>query len=165
MDDKKLLVEMNTTDQFASLWQEALAAYEKTSERPLAEINQNGKNMRTVDDLRNVVEQTDKNFSSFRNRHAIWGHLKVMIGPVQMLGRLAQSAVGLSPIAPASTILSAALYLLSAAGGVSATYDAIEALLGDVGDAMKRIEVHSQASIDPSLWRSLLKLSALSWRS
>jgi hypothetical protein len=43
MDDKKLLVEMNTTDQFASLWQEALAAYEKTSERPLAEINQNGK--------------------------------------------------------------------------------------------------------------------------
>jgi len=50
------------------------------------------------------------------------------------------------------------LYLLSAAGGVSATYDAIEALLEDVGDVTKRIQVHSQASIDPSLWEVLINI-------
>jgi hypothetical protein len=158
MDDKKLLVEMNATDQFASIWQEALAAYEKTSERRLSEINQNGKNMRTVDDLRNAIEQTDQNFSSFRNRHAIWGYLKAVLGPVQLLGEFGQSAIGLTPFAPASTILSAALYLLNAAGGVSSTYDAIETLLGDIGDVTNRIQVHFQDSIDQSLREILIRI-------
>lgn len=158
MDEKKLPVEMNTTDQFASLWQEALAAYEKTSERPLSEINQNGTNMQTVDDLRNVIEQTDRNFSSFRNRHKIWSYLKVVLGPVQILGGLGQSAIGLTPFAPAATILSAALYLLVAAEGVSSTYDAIETLLADIGDVTNRIQVHSQESINPSLRVILIKI-------
>lgn len=77
---------------------------------------------------------------------------------MQCLGEHSRSAIGLTPLAPASTILGVAFYLLNAAEGVSSNYDVVETLLRDVGDVMGRMEVHSQENIDPRLLEILLRM-------
>jgi fungal STAND N-terminal Goodbye domain len=58
----------------------------------------------------------------------------------------------------ASTVLGAAFYLISAADGVSATYDAIESLLKDIMDVTKRTELYSRDTIDLTLHQIVVEI-------
>jgi hypothetical protein len=70
-----------------------------------------------------------KHFQHFETDMQYGGHLNTALKPLRFLISLGKSATELTLFTPESTVLSAVLYLLTAAEGVSATYDAIEALL------------------------------------
>ena len=58
----------------------------------------------------------------------------------------------------ASTVLGAAFYLISAADGVSSTYDAIESLLKDIMAVTRRIEVYSKDTMDLALRQIVVEI-------
>jgi Cdc6-like AAA superfamily ATPase len=58
----------------------------------------------------------------------------------------------------ASTVLGAAFYLISAADGVTSTYDAIESLLKDIMAVTRRIEVYSKDTMDLALRQIVVEI-------
>jgi hypothetical protein len=86
--------------EFAGIWREAFEEYKKRTGRDLLIVINKNPSLQSVEDLQGMIEQTNKDFGAFRHRHAIWSCLKSVMRPVQVLGSLAQSGLGLTPFAP-----------------------------------------------------------------
>ena len=146
-------------DEFAGLWAEALAVYERRTGRDL-QSDPNVQDLKTPEDLSNKISNTDQRFNNFRERHPkLWNTIAAISMPVQAAGGVAQSVLSASQILPACAALGAILYLVQAGKGVSEAYDAIEDLLARIQNATQRFEAYSKAdTINQALRKIMIEI-------
>jgi fungal STAND N-terminal Goodbye domain len=84
----------------------------------------------TVDGLMKEVDKRNDKFSKFRDkRHTFFNVLEGAMKPIELVGNLAAGAASMA-FPPSSLVFGAATYLIGAAKGTSASYDAIQDLMG-----------------------------------
>lgn len=97
------------------------------------------------------VEQENNRYKDFRaNKGMLFRALAAAMKPVEPVGRLA--AGGASAVFPASgTVFGAAMYLINAARGVSASLDVIAGLKEHLKDFTIRLNVYTKAATSKEL--------------
>lgn len=103
---------MSANNSFEEIWLEAVAKYEKSTNRKVKDDSVFSR-LRTVDDLQNEVEREEKRFKDFRaEHHKVYSALAKCFRPIQDLIQLVQAGLGSTPYAPAAVVLGAVSYLL-----------------------------------------------------
>ena len=139
--------------QFASLWASALDKYKNRTGRDLTS-DVGARDIKTLDDLHSKIEQSNQEFTEFRERHArLWKAISAACMPIQLVGGLAQNVLGGAQIAPANAALGAILHLVNSAKGVSDAYDAVEDLLAQIATATQRFKQYAEVTVDEELGR------------
>ncbi|RAH68312.1 NACHT and TPR domain protein [Aspergillus aculeatinus CBS 121060] len=137
------------TAQIPQLWATALARYEKITHSPLDPHA--WRDLTTVDGLWGAIEAENQSFQEFRRQRAgLCAALSQALRPIELVGDLAASAAGMF-FAPSSLVFGAVRYLVDAARGVSAKYDAIVELMVTLQDFTTRLAVYAQQQISPPL--------------
>jgi hypothetical protein len=150
-----------TSQDFNSLWEEALEEYIDSTGRTPSEQELLKQQLKNPDDLRNQLETDHGKFTSFREKHGkLTGRLKNAAKPLMALSDLASSAIGLSPFAPASTIFGAITFVVKAADGVSEAYDWIDQLFDKLRDFTVRLDVYCEGGTRPHLETKLVQILA-----
>ena len=148
-------------DQFGNIWALSFARYKESTGRDLTKLSVAPElhSLHSYEDLEKTIEQSYGNFKGFRDKHKTFhGCLKRAMMPVQLFGALTQSALSLTPFAPASVVFGAAMYLVDAANGVSHAYDAIEKLFDSIGQSNRRFKEYAKDQIEDSLREIMVKL-------
>jgi hypothetical protein len=143
---------------FDSLWNTALANYLASTHRS---IEDQGllKDLHNPEDLRAKLEADKAKFGTFREKHAkIYNALNAAVRPFMTLADVAQSVISATPIAPASTVLGAVLFLVKSAEGVSDAYDSIESLLQSLTNFSLRLDQYVGAGMNSSLQRNAIDI-------
>jgi hypothetical protein len=143
---------------FDTLWNSALANYLTSTHRS---IEDQGllKDLHNPEDLRAKLEADEANFGTFRKKHAkIYNTLTAAVRPFMTLADVAQSVISATPIAPASTVLGAVLFLIKSAEGVSDAYDSIESLLQRLTSFSLRLDEYVGAGMNSSLQRNAINI-------
>lgn len=134
-----------------SMWLEASKRYAEKSGKRLEDIPK----PRTTEELTDQVEKQNKQYDDFRNKSGtLFKVLAAAMKPIELVGNLAAGAA--SAVFPASgTVFGAAMYLISAAKGVSASLDAIAGLLDVLKDFTVRLNVYNRATMSKELMEQL----------
>jgi hypothetical protein len=86
--------------------------------------------LQNVDDLAKEIDERNKSFSEYRHkRGVIFDAMQAALIPVQLFGDIAAGGASMV-FPPSSLVFGAVTYLVTAAKGVSSSYDAIEDLMG-----------------------------------
>ncbi|GFF96178.1 tetratricopeptide repeat domain protein [Aspergillus udagawae] len=136
-------------EQIPQIWTRAITRYERITEKALdlASLRE----LTTVEELLGSIETENKAFGDFRaKRSHIFSALKSAMLPIQLVGVLASTGAQIT-FPPAGLIFSAVKYLVNAAGGVSAKYDAIVDLMGTLKDFTVRLGVYAKQLISDAL--------------
>jgi hypothetical protein len=116
------------SSQVPAIYKEAIRRYEELTKKNLDDPAL--LKMTSVDDLMKEVDQQNNKFSGFREtRHLFFDALEGAMKPIELVGNLAAGAASMA-FPPSSLVFGAAMYLINAAKGVSASYDAIQDLMG-----------------------------------
>lgn len=106
------LFQMSAENSFEEFWLEAVAKYEKSTNRKLTHDSVFSR-LRTVEDLQTEVENEEQRFKDFRTEHRkVYSVLAKCFRPIQDLVKVVQAGLGSTPYAPAVIVLGAASYLL-----------------------------------------------------
>jgi hypothetical protein len=114
-------------NQIPAIYAQAVASYKEITKNDLdvAVLSR----LRNVDDLTREVDAQNQSFSEFREkRHIIFESLSVAMKPIELVGNLSAGGVSMA-FPPSSLVFGAVCYLINAAKGVSASYDAIQDLM------------------------------------
>ncbi|KAI9763739.1 MAG: hypothetical protein M1840_009136 [Geoglossum simile] len=112
----------------------------------------------TVDDLKKEVDKRNDKFSKFRDkRHAFFNVLDIAMKPIELVGNLAAGAASMA-FPPSSLVFGAAMYLIGAAKNTSASYDAIQDLMGTLKDFTTRLRVYAREEISKELSEKLTEV-------
>ncbi|KAJ4301622.1 hypothetical protein N0V90_003715 [Kalmusia sp. IMI 367209] len=142
---------MSDEVNFEQLWEEAVDRYMGTTNRT-PEDKKLLLGLHNIDDLFNQIEKESTKFSAFRNKRARFRNvLTKSVKPFIALSDIAQSALSLTPFAPASTVFGAVVFLVQAAGGVSESYDWIEELFEKLRGFTERLEQYVDGSMNEHL--------------
>lgn len=143
---------MDNQRDMRAMWDSAVAAYEKETERRLVSTTA-VREITTVDGLVDLIEHQSSGFSGFRSRHAkLTSRLQSCLKPVTLLGGIAKDALATSPYGPASSaIFGAVLHLIQAAHKVTEAYDWVEQALGQLQDFTDRLNLYRQNTMDAAL--------------
>ncbi|KAI4121205.1 MAG: hypothetical protein LQ338_006496 [Usnochroma carphineum] len=135
-----------------ALWDTAVAAYEKETDRKL-ETDRTIRDITTVDGLIDLIEHQSTRFSGWRSRHAkLTFRLTTCLEPVAILGGIAKGVLSNTPYGPASSaIFGAVVHLIRAADRVSEAYDWVERALGQLQDLPDRLTLYRQNDINAVL--------------
>lgn len=145
---------------FSALWANAVAEYEKQTERKLDKDNTFRK-FNNLDDLENAVEHERDQFDDFRAGHRrLYSALAKSISPMQNVLKIIQDGLGNTPYAPAAAVFGAASYLLQACRSVSKSYDAIEGLFERMHDITVRLREYEHGKIESSLQAKMTDILA-----
>lgn len=88
--------------------------------------------LHNVEDLTKEVDARNSRFGEFREKRGlIFDVMKTALIPVQLFGDLAAGGASMV-FPPSSLVFGAVTYLIGAAKGVSASYDAIQDLMGSL---------------------------------
>lgn len=119
---------MSESDQVALIWSAAVDRYEQITNRKLDDPAL--ERLSTVEGLLSVIDSENKQFSDFREkRRGIFTALEYALRPIELVGGIAAGAT--SMLYPPSTLIFASvMYLIDAAKGVSAKFNAIMELMG-----------------------------------
>ncbi|KAL2871688.1 NACHT and TPR domain protein [Aspergillus lucknowensis] len=136
-------------NQMPAIYARAIARYQEITDETLdVEFLQK---LQNVDDLTKEIDARNTKFGEFREkRSVIFDVLKTALIPVQLFGDLAAGGASMV-FPPSSLVFGAATYLMNAAKGVSASYDAIEDLMGSLKDFTIRLKAYSKESISEDL--------------
>lgn len=114
-------------DQIPSIYKDAILRYEEITKKKLdvpAVLK-----MTSVEDLLKEVDRQNDKFSDFREtRHLLFDVLQGAMQPIELVGNLAAGAVS-TAFPPSSLVFGAVTYLINAAKGVTASYNAIQGLM------------------------------------
>jgi fungal STAND N-terminal Goodbye domain/AAA domain len=148
------------TDQFKAMWEEAVKKYEKSIGRTLSGDETLIKQLESPENLAEHVKGEQKKFIESRRRSELASRLKVVAKPIIALSTVAQSAIGLSPFAPASVIFGAIVYLVQATSGVSDAYDWIDDLFDKLGesDFAIRLSLFCENGVHPRLHAKIVEI-------
>lgn len=162
--------------ELEKIWEEALDAYAQTTERPKqksrnifkkfhtsAELLSDLDSPNTPENLQELIQNRKDIFVQWRNpkeHPKLWSNLQTCIRPLSRMGDVIQSALGLTPFAPASTIFGAVLFLIDSAQGVSDAYNYIAQLLAQLSEFSTRMEYYLLCEVDVPLQRKLVEIMA-----
>ncbi|KAF7179313.1 hypothetical protein CNMCM7691_008246 [Aspergillus felis] len=111
--------------------------------------------LQSVDDLTKEIDERNKSFSEYRHkRGVIFDAMQAALIPVQLFGNLAAGGASMV-FPPSSLVFGAVTYLMSAAKGVSSSYDAIEDLMGTLKDFTIRMKAYGREQISEDLSEKL----------
>ena len=114
-------------NQLPVIYKEAIRRYEETTNKKLDEPSM--LNINTVNELLAEIDLRNDKFTKFReSRHKFFNILEVALKPIEIVSTLSSGAASMG-YPPSTLVFGAAAYLVSAAKGVSASYDAIESLM------------------------------------
>lgn len=123
------------TDQSSAICEKAIRKYHEITGETLAVDFLT--NIRTVSDLTKEIDEKNIAFREFREkRSAIFDALEAALIPVQLFSNLAAGEAVSVVFPPSSLVFRAVIYLVGAAKGVSASYNAIQ-------DLMQMLQVRS----------------------
>lgn len=109
--------------QIPAIYQTAIRKYEQITDKKLDDPALLG--LDSVDGLKHEIEARNRQFTEFRPRsHAFFETLEVAMKPIELIRSIASDAAGVA-FAPSSLLFGAVSYLVSAANGVSTSYNAI----------------------------------------
>ncbi|KAL4963388.1 uncharacterized protein BDV14DRAFT_201803 [Aspergillus stella-maris] len=144
---------MSYTNQIGQIWEEGMARYGRATGSTLDTTAL--RKLTTVDELLGSIESENQAISDFRARRGrIFSTLKSAMLPIQQVGDLASAGAQMA-FPPAAVIFSAVRYLLDAAGGASAKYDAIIELMETLKVFTGRLGVYAQQPISKQLRHKL----------
>lgn len=115
------------TNQIPTIYAQAITSYKEITKNDLevAILSR----VRNVDDLTREVDAQNQNFSGFREkRHILFESLSIAMKPIELVSNLAAGGASMA-FPPSSLVFGAVSYLVNAARGVSASYDAIQDLM------------------------------------
>lgn len=134
------------TDQVPAIYKAAIKRYEETTNKKLDDKSM--LNMKTVNDLLTEIDRRNNKFGEFREtRHVLFNVLEGALKPVELVSNLASGASAMA-FPPSSLVFGAATYLINAAKGVSASYDAIQGLMGTLKVRRPRMREKSSQALD-----------------
>ena len=115
-------------DQLPIIYKEAIRRYEEITNEKLDEPSMLSIN--TVEGLMAEIDRRNDKFSKFREmRHTFFNVLEGALKPIEIVSNLSSGAASMA-FPPSTLVLGAAVHLINAAKGVSASYDAIQSLMG-----------------------------------
>ncbi|KAI9812372.1 MAG: hypothetical protein M1826_002839 [Phylliscum demangeonii] len=145
-------------DQISLIWDDAVRQYDETTG-----INPHDAcfpKPQSAEDLLNLLDQKQSKFSEFRSKKAkLFKVLSGTLKPIQLLGNVASGGAS-TVFPPSSAIFGAVTYLIDAASGVSAAYDAIISLFASMNESTCRLLVHLQQEIVPELRQIVTEIFA-----
>jgi hypothetical protein len=101
---------MPDSEDLELLWKDALAAYEKETDRKL---NRDAllRRLESTDDLIEEIESNERSFHDWRNKHRkLWSSLSAFLAPITAIGGIALVAASNFP--PQAAVLGSILYLI-----------------------------------------------------
>ncbi|KAK2736232.1 hypothetical protein FQN57_000830 [Myotisia sp. PD_48] len=134
-------------DQIPGIYKQAIRKFEEITKQNLDDPAL--LRLNTIDDLMKEIDYRNDKFSEFREtRHLFFDTLQGALMPVELIGNLASGAASMA-FPPSTLVFGAFSYLMNAAKGVSASYDAIQDLL----ESLKalRLKVYSKELISDEL--------------
>ncbi|KAL2843076.1 NACHT and TPR domain protein [Aspergillus pseudodeflectus] len=139
--------------QIPAIYARAISKYEEITDEKLDTAFL--AKLQNVDDLTREIDARNTQFSEFREkRGVIFDVLKTAMIPVELFGSLAAGGASMV-FPPSSLVFGAVTYLMSAAKGVSRSYDAISELMGSLKDFTIRLKTYSRESISADLGEKL----------
>ncbi|EAW12079.1 NACHT and TPR domain protein [Aspergillus clavatus NRRL 1] len=139
--------------QIPAIYTRAIAKYSEIAKEDLdvAFLHR----LSSVEDLEKEIDERNKSFSEYRHkRGAIFDAMQAALVPVQLFGDLAAGGASMA-FPPSSLVFGAVTYLMSAAKGVSSSYDAIQDLMGTLKDFTIRLKAYSREQISDDLSEKL----------
>ena len=115
-------------DQIPAIYAQAIGKYKEITKEDLdvAFLSK----LQSVDDLAKEIDDRNKSFSEYRHKRGmIFDAMQAALIPVELFGNLAAGSASMV-FPPSSLVFGAVTYLVTAAKGVSSSYDAIEDLMG-----------------------------------
>ncbi|KAB8238058.1 NACHT and TPR domain protein [Aspergillus alliaceus] len=139
--------------QIPAIYERAIKKYQEITDEPL-DVQFLAK-IQNVKDLTKEIDARNNNFREFREkRGAIYDVLNAAMFPVQLFGDLAAGGASMV-FPPSSLVFGAVTYLMGAAKGVSASYDAIQDLMSTLKDFTIRLKAYSREAISEDLSNKL----------
>ena len=144
--------------ELSQLWNEALEEYSSETNRKFDPERWRPR-VKTPEDLEVLIRDDSSKFSKFRNTHGkLWSVFGSTMRRLHSLGEVVKAGVSLTPFAPASVIVEAALWLIDAGSAVSDSYDSLEELFQKVEDVTDRLEEYLKGTIDYKLRKVVVRL-------
>ena len=151
---------MSAQGAFNSLWTDAVAEYEKQTDRRI-DSDESFRNFKNLGDLEHAIEGGKERFETFRSEHRrVYSALKKCIAPMEPILDIVQKGIGNTPYAPASAVFGAASYLLQACSTVSKSYDGVEELFSQMSDITLRLKEYESKNIESSLSKKMTDILA-----
>ena len=145
-------------DDIREVWEEAFSLYEENTHRDL-KSDLARFNLHSTRELLDQINAREQNFSSFRQSKAkLWTILRRTMHGVEVIGRLTENTLTLTPFSYASPVLGAVMYLVTAAKGVSKAYDSIIELLSQLEDFTSRLEEYVKSALDLKLRKKIVDI-------
>ncbi|KAK6437297.1 hypothetical protein LTR95_006512 [Oleoguttula sp. CCFEE 5521] len=142
------------SSEFDKIWQEASRRYAEISGKRLEELPR----FRTADELIRNVDNQNKDYKHFREKsHGLLAVLSAAVKPIELVGNLAAGAASMA-FPPSGMVFGAAMYLINAAKGVSASLDAIAGLLDVLKDFTVRLSMYERADLSKELREKLTQI-------
>lgn len=121
---------MTVDSQIPAIYAQALARYHETTKGECPLDAAFLAKLHTVEDLTQEIDLRNSAFAEYRQkRGTLFNALQSALLPIQLFGNLAAGGASMA-FPPSSLIFGAVSYLMGAAKGVSASYDAIQDLMG-----------------------------------
>ena len=151
---------MTQPDDFHGLWADAVAEYEKQTDRKI-DKDSKFRQFRNLEEFEKAVEVDNTHFVAFRSQHQkLYSTLAKTIQPLIPIIEIIQKGMGNTPYSPCCAVFGAATYLLQACSSVSKAYDGIEELFQQVGDITARLKEYEYKSIEASLKMKMTNILA-----
>ena len=145
---------------FNSLWADAVAEYEKQTDRRI-DSDESFREFENLGDLEHAINGGKERFGAFRSEHRrVYSALKKCIAPMEPILEIVQKGIGNSPYAPASVVFGAASYLLQACTTVSKSYDGVEELFWQMSDITLRLKEYESKNVESSLYKKVTDILA-----
>lgn len=145
-----------SNSKFGEIWNQGFESYLASTDRG-PEDKAVLKELYSVDDLYHQLEADHCKFGDWRNKNSkLLSALSKAIRPFVLISGVVQRAVSLSPLAPASTVLGAVLFLVKAADGVSEACDWIEQLFDKLSGFVQRLGEYVDRGMNARLQHKLI---------
>ncbi|PLB46320.1 hypothetical protein P170DRAFT_429441 [Aspergillus steynii IBT 23096] len=156
--DDLAIVAMEKGSQFQAIWNQAKERYRTLTEIDLD--NPSAPHPVSTTDLMGMLDTQNQDFKHFREKRSlVFDSLQAACKPIELVGNLAAGAASMA-FPPSSLCFGAAMYLVSAAHGVSASYDAIADLFGTLKDFLVRLQVYNREDLPSELQAKLAEILA-----
>lgn len=114
-------------NQIPMVYQEAIKKYEEITKKPL--LDPTLLEITSTDALLDKIEKENGKFDDFRStKHGLFDALECALKPIELVEHLVSGAASIA-FPPSSLVFGSVLYLMDAAKGVSASYNAIKDLM------------------------------------
>ncbi|KAF9874333.1 nacht and tpr domain protein [Colletotrichum karsti] len=157
MDEKSQLLRSDSINrQFAAILADAQKQYADSTGLDLKDYM--NPPMKTTEDLLNVINRQNEQFTSFREkRQKLFQGLSAACKPLEVVGEaLAGASEDIFP--PGQTIFAAVMYLVNAANGVSTCYDSIIDLFDQMQDFTNRLKFYVSQKMSNELHDKVVQI-------